>query len=158
MKERLATHGVRVTTRVRSKPTANKPPDRFADLTAQLTQPAYVTTSQPARRQHLRRKTERPQTLRARRNSQKARPVEGRRPRHRPAQNQGRRVRIADCQLPIADLVRRSSLRKKSGIGHADCANDSFPLTPALSLGEREAHDSAAGFFGSRPPPGRDPL
>jgi len=39
-----------------------------------------------------------------------------------------------------------------------DRADDSFPLTPALSLRERETLGAAVGFFHSRPPYGRHPL
>jgi hypothetical protein len=42
--------------------------------------------------------------------------------------------------------------------GHTNGPDDSFPLTPALSLGEREVPGSALGSIRSRRPYGSDPL
>src|SRR5437867_962122 len=66
---------------------------------------------------------------------------------------------IKTCILrnPISVEAQKCS-NNKSGFGSANCANDSFPLTPTLSLREREALGSAFGCFRSRARYGRDLL
>ena len=62
----------------------------------------YGTAQQFARFEHARRKTERPEALRARRTAQEARTMEDRRPRVGPAQDQA--GRLSNLRLAIYDL------------------------------------------------------